>query len=122
MEDDRAQFILDASQFDERRRRHIERALELAVTAKSLVQNKADAYAYRKQYDWAKGDLKIEIVLSHHDGGNDHIDIRLWELDMLVFHVSGVQRVNQRKRVMIDAWVHLDIQSYWEATIYHIGP
>jgi hypothetical protein len=122
MEDDRALFILDASQLDERRQRHIERVLEIAVTTRSLVQNQADGYAYRKQYRWAKGELKIEIVLSHHDGGNDHIDIQLWEIDLLVFHVSGVQRVNQRKKVFINAWVHREIRSYWEVSIHHAEP
>lgn len=122
MEDDRAKFILDIPALNERRIVLISYALELAVTKKSMVRQETDSYAFRKRYEWAKGELKIEIEFSHTDGGNDHLDLRVYELDWLVFHISAVQRHSQRKRVMARSYVHRDIQSYWEAIIQYAKP
>lgn len=105
---------------EERRRKLIGFALERAVTARHLVRHSADGYAYSKRYEWAKGDLKVEVELSHSDGGTDHVDLQVRELGFLVFHVSGVLRMTQRNRSHVDHTVHRDIAGYWEATIRHL--
>lgn len=108
---------------EERRRKLIGFALERAVTARHLVRHSADGYAYSKRYEWAKGDLKVEVELSHSDGGTDHVDLQVRELGFLVFHVSGVRRSRpQPSLTRVDHTVHRDIAGYWEATIRHMRP
>lgn len=122
MEDERAKFILEIPSLNERRIVLIEYALELAVTKKSLAAQQTDGYAVRKQYVWAKGELRVEVDFSHTEGGIEHVEVRVHELDALVFQVSAVQRVSQRKRVLQNVSVHRDIQSYWEAIIRFAQP
>lgn len=122
MEDERAKFILEIPALDERRIMLIEYALELAVTKKSLAGHENDGYASRKQYVWAKGELRIEVDLSHTAGGIEHVEVRVYELDALVFQVSAAQRVSQRKRVLQNVSVRRDIRSYWEAIIRYARP
>lgn len=122
MEDDGVKFILEIPSFDERRIMLIECALGLAVTKKCLVRQQTDGFAFRKNYEWGRGEVKIEIAYSNTKEGNEHLDLRVLELDWLVFHVSAVRRVSQRKRVMHRATVHRDTQSYWEAIIRYVQP
>ena len=107
---------------DERRALIFERAYALACRDEHLVLRESGSEGAHAVFDRNRGDMRVIVDLTRHDEGDveEALDLKIIELDCLVFHVSGRRARAERGRGKVTVTLQKDTSSYWEAILSSI--
>ncbi|HSD12287.1 MAG TPA: hypothetical protein VLC10_01900 [Patescibacteria group bacterium] len=111
------------SRLDQRHKAIFERATVLACKEQYLARRETGDDGTRVTFDCDRGEIRVIVDIAREAKGErtETLDLRIIELGLLVFHVTGRRVTSERGRQMTAAKVHAYIPSYWEAILRFIS-